>query len=417
VRALGGPALLLGSNAIAISPDGTSVYVAASKSNAIAIFRRDAATGTLTQAASTAGCIALAGAGGCATAVGLAGPNSLAVSADGRNVYATALTSNAVTVFRRDPATGALSQATDGSGCIANAATTGCTTGRALGGPTVVTVSPDGQNVYVGAFTGNAVAVFARSSATGALTQPAGAAGCIANAPAAGCATGLGLAGPEGMAISPDGGNVYVASAVSGTLGVFARDRSTGALTQAAGITGCIADVATAGCTTGKRLNGANAVALSPDGGQVYVTSLGSQSVTTFTRAAGSGLLVQQTGTAACLIDVLAVGCSLGRSLAAPEGVATSPDGAGVYITASQSGALVVLDRNSATGSVQQKPRLAGCVVTGRAPDCMHARGLLGAGSLAVSPDGRYVYAASFRSDSVTVFKRITRGDPATRGK
>ena len=52
-------------------------------SNAIAVFRRDASTGKLTQAAGTAGCIAAGGAGGCANAVGLDGPNSVAVSADG----------------------------------------------------------------------------------------------------------------------------------------------------------------------------------------------------------------------------------------------------------------------------------------------------------------------------------------------
>jgi DNA-binding beta-propeller fold protein YncE len=347
--------------------------------------------------------------------VGLVGPNSLAVSSDGRNVYATAVTSDAVTVFRRDPATGALSQAADGSGCIAGGATPGCTTGRALDGPAVVVVSPDGRSAYVGSFSGNAVAVFDRSASSGALTQLPGIAGCVVDAPADGCTTGLGLAGPEGMAVSPDGGNVYVASALSGTIGVFARDPSSGALVQEAGGGGCIADVATAGCTTGKRLGGADAVAMSADGGQVYVTSLSSQSLTTFSRAPGSGLLTQQAGTAACVIDVLAVGCSLGRSLAAPEGVAVSPDGAGVYVAAFGSGAVVILDRSSATGAVLQKPRLAGCVVTRPAPDCMHGRALLGAGGLAISPDGRYVYAAGFTSDAVTVFKRVARGDPELR--
>ena len=93
---------------VAISPDGKNVYVASSRSDAIAIFRRDARTGTLTQRAGAAGCIAARGAGGCASARALNGPNSVAVSADGRNVYATSLVSDAVAVFRRDRATGAL---------------------------------------------------------------------------------------------------------------------------------------------------------------------------------------------------------------------------------------------------------------------------------------------------------------------
>ena len=59
VRALGGPAPFVGSNAVAISPDGSNVYVASSRSNAIAIFTRDARTGKLTQASrARAGCIA-----------------------------------------------------------------------------------------------------------------------------------------------------------------------------------------------------------------------------------------------------------------------------------------------------------------------------------------------------------------------
>ena len=47
VRALRGPAPFLGSNAVAISPDGKNVYVASSRSDAIAVFRRNARTGRL----------------------------------------------------------------------------------------------------------------------------------------------------------------------------------------------------------------------------------------------------------------------------------------------------------------------------------------------------------------------------------
>ena len=416
VRALGGPAPFIGSNAVALSPDGTSVYVAASASDAIAIFQRDAATGALTQAPGTAGCIAVAGAAGCAQAQGLDGPSSVAVSADGRNVYATAFAGDAVAVFRRDPATGALSQASDGSGCVAVAATSGCTAGRALGGPDVVAISPDGRNVYIGSFTGNAIAVFDRDASTGALTQPSDASGCVTDAATAGCATGFALAAPEGLAVSADGGSVYAAAAGSGALDVLARDRSTGALTQATDGTGCIAYRAIAGCAVGVQLRGANAVALSPDGGNVYVTSLLSNSVTTFTRAPASGLLTQGTGTAACVIDVLAVGCSLGRALAAPEGVAASPDGASVYVTAFRSGAVDVLARSSASGALTQKPRAAGCLVTRPGSDCRHGRALLGASSVAVSPDGRYVYAAAFGSDAVSVFKRVAKASAQHAG-
>jgi len=408
VRALRGPAPFLGSEAVAISPDGGNVYVAASTSNAIAVFNRNAATGKLTQAAGAAGCIAEHGAGGCATAVGLAGPNSVAVSADGATVYATSLQSDAVDTFHRSSSTGALSQATDGSGCTADASTAGCTLGRALDGPDVVTVSPDGHNVYVGAFKGSAVAIFARDPSTGDLTQLTDDTGCLVDVPTAGCTTGLALGAPEGMAISADGDNVYVAAAASSALDVFTRNPSTGALTQAGDGSGCLADSPLAGCTTGLQLGGANAVAVSPNGDNVYVTSLLSNSLTTFTRTPTTGQLTQETGTSACVIFVFAVGCSLGQALSAPEGLAVSPDGASVYTTSFESGAVDVFNRNTDGGAVIQKPRRPGCLDLGGTPTCALGRALLGVSSIAVSPDGKYVYAGAFASNSITVFKRIT---------
>lgn len=406
VRALRGPGPFLGSNAVAISPDSKYLYVASAKSNAIAVFKRNARTGALSQRSGPAGCIAAEGAGGCTEAVGLVHPNSVTVSPDGANVYATALGSNAVTVFSRNAATGALTQATDGSGCVANVATAGCTTGRALDGPDVVVVSPDGANVYVGAFVGNTLAVFTRDPASGALTQPADDTGCMAGTATAGCWTALALAAPEGMAISADGTDVYVAGAVSNAVLTFSRNPSTGALMQADDGTGCIVNAPLTGCTTGTQLDGANAVAVSPDDGDVYVTSLISNSLTSFTRDPATGQLAQQAGTSACVIYVFAVGCSLGRALSAPEGLAVSSDGASVYAAAFESDAVDVFKRDATTGAVIQQSGRPGCVTTSKAPDCRRARALKEVSSLAVSPDGRFVYSVAFASNAIAVFKR-----------
>src|ERR1700722_20032352 len=100
VRGLAGPAPILGSHAVAISPNGRNVYVASSRSNAIAVFKRNAATGKLTQASGAAGCIAARAANSCARGFGLLVPNSVAVSPDGRDVYATSVASNAIAIFR-----------------------------------------------------------------------------------------------------------------------------------------------------------------------------------------------------------------------------------------------------------------------------------------------------------------------------
>ena len=404
-RALKGPGPFMGSRAIALSPNGSSVYVASSGSDAIAIFRRDSRTGALTQPRGAAGCIAVKGAGGCATAVGLDGPNSVAVSADGRNVYATSRASNSVSVFRRNRQTGALTQLAAAAGCISGLPIPICAAGRGLVGPDVVVVSPDGRNVYVGSFFGNAVAVFDRDLSGGALTQPGDSTGCIAEA-TSGCAAGVALGAPEGMAISGDGTSVYVASALSNAVAVLARNTSTGTLTQPAGGSGCIVDSPLSGCTTGVQLSGANAVAVSPGSGDAYVTSLFSDSVTSFTRSTSTGALVQKEGTAGCLLYLRAVGCSFGRALVAPEGLAVSPDGSSVYVAAFDTGAIDVLDRGRKSGVVAQKPGRPGCLAPHSVPGCTRARALRGVSSIALSPDGHYLYSTSFGSNAVDVFRR-----------
>jgi len=297
----------MGSRAIAVSPDGNNVYVASSTSNAIAIFDRNKQTGALSQPSGKTGCIAVKGGAGCARAVGLNQPNSIAISGNGRNLYATSRAGNSVTSFARNRKTGALRQLT--GGCISGVPLPGCTTGQALVAPDVTVISRDGKNVYAGSFFGNAVAVFTRDPSTGLLTQPSGSAACIAEA-IAGCAPGIALGSPEGLAISANGSTVYVGSALSNAVAILSRDPSTGALAQATDGTGCIVETALTGCTTGVQLGGANAVALTSDNRQAYVTSLLSNSVTSFNRSPTTGALVQKQGTTGCLVFLRAVGCT-----------------------------------------------------------------------------------------------------------
>jgi DNA-binding beta-propeller fold protein YncE len=241
------------------------------------------------------------------------------------------------------------------------------------------------------------------------LTQPSGTGGCVAKA-TSGCATGLALEAPEGLAISEDGASVYAATAVSNALVVLSRNPTTGALTQASDGSGCIVASPLTGCTTGAELGGANAVAVSPDDTDVYVTSLLSNSVTSFTRSTSTGALTQKAGSTGCLVWLRAVGCSLGHALAAPEGLAVAPDGTSVYATAFASGAVAVLDRNSKTGAVIQKPGNAGCLANASVPDCATGRVLGGVSSAVLSPDGRFLYSTAFKSSAVDVFRRGTHG-------
>lgn len=401
-RALLGAGPFMGSRAIAVSPDGRNLYVASSKGNAIAVFRRTPGNGALVQLPGAAGCIAIKAAEGCALAIGIGGVNSIAVSPDGRNVYATARGSDAVTAFHRAPATGALRQLPGAAGCWSGLPLPGCGLGRGVVGPDVVVASPDGRNVYAGSFFGNAVAVFAREAKGGGLTQPAGTAGCIAAA-ISGCATALALGSPEGMAISPNGLSLYVANATANSILTLVRNSSTGALAQATDGSGCFVDAPLTGCDGAVQIEGANAVDLA-GGKDVYVTSLLSNSVASFSRAS-NGVLTQLPNTYACLVYLRSPGCSFGRALSAPEGIAVAPGGANLYVASFASGAIDVLDRNAKTGAVVQRPGTAGCLAAAL-PDCTPARALKGVSSLALSPDGSNLYATSFGSNAVDVFRR-----------
>ena len=400
-RALKGAGPFMGSRAIAVSADGRNVYVASSRSDAIAIFVRNQRTGALIQLSGRRGCVSAKGKGGCARAVGLDGPNSVALSPEGRFLYATSRAANSVTAFHRNTKTGALTQLAPGSGCVSGIPIPGCAAGRALVAPDVVAVSPDGANVYAGSFFGNAVAIFQRAK-NGVLYQATDASGCIAEA-TAGCAPAIALGAPEGLAVSPDGSSVYVAGALSNSVAELVREPSTGALSQPPG--GCIVDAGLSGCTAGVQLSGANAIAIAPAGRDLYVTSLFSNSVTSFSRSA-AGVLSQKPGTHACMVYLRAVGCSFGRAMIAPEGLAVSPDGASVYLASFKSGAVDVLDRERESGVLAQKAGRAGCLAARSLPGCAPGRALRGVSSIAVSPDGRSVYSTSFFSNAVDVFRR-----------
>lgn len=102
---------------------------------------------------------------------------------------------------------------------------------------------------------------------------------CIEDAGLDGCGTGAvneapRLNGARGVAVSPDGRSVYVASSTDDSVSRFDRGVN-GTLTFA----GCFEDVGLDGCATGTAnetpgLDGASGVAVSPDGRSVYVTGL-----------------------------------------------------------------------------------------------------------------------------------------------
>ncbi len=130
------------------------------------------------------------------------------------------------------------------SGCLASTAVGGCTAGVGLGGtsPRALAVSPDGRNLYYTAGTSNTVAAMQRDAATGQLRSvpddPAtqGDDGCVGDgtpgaAGAGGCVAARVLQQPNALAITPDGLFVYVTSQVSDSVSILQRNPTTGALT------------------------------------------------------------------------------------------------------------------------------------------------------------------------------------------
>jgi DNA-binding beta-propeller fold protein YncE len=359
-----------------------------------------AAFGGLEQKPSIAGCISDTGAGPCADGTAVATPSAVTVSPDGRSAYVASTSINAIAVFDR-AASGALTQ----KGCVSETGAGPCADGAALGQPLSVAVSPDGRSAYVASSASDAVAVFDRA-ADGTLTQKPGLAGCVSATGAPPCAGATGLDGARAVTVSPDGRNVYVASDVSDAVAVFDR-AADGALTQKLGLAGCVSDSGAGGCVDVTGLDGASSVAVSPDGGSAYVASV-SGAVAVFDRAA-NGTLTQKPALAGCISETAAGPCTDGRGLEGPFTLALSPDGRNVYVASNAGDAVAVFDR-AAGGGLTQKPGPAGCISETGAGGCADGTGLDGASSVAVSPDGRSVYAASNASAAVAVLDRAADG-------
>jgi DNA-binding beta-propeller fold protein YncE len=359
-----------------------------------------AATGSL----SNPSCIRDTGGMGCAsTAPKLSRVHALAISPDGRSLYAAAWLDNAVVYFDRDPVTGVLSNPRcfeDPSG-----PTLECGAGRTaegLRGAGSVAVSPTGNSVYVLAFNDESIVRFNRNTSTGELTSPS----CIEDddVAATGCgATAPGIAHGNSLAISPNGASLYLVSgndplscpAICGDNAIvrFNRDAA-GALTGAT----CIEDPSPpdAGCgmgNTAEGLNGASSVAISPDGNSVYVASTTDDAVVRFNRNTGTGAL---TGPSCIEDDPTDAGCGMGNStqgLDGAAGVTVSSDGASVYVASRTDGAIVRFNRNavgalSGPSCIEDPPIDESCGAS--------AEGLFGATGVALSPLGDSVHVASF---------------------
>jgi DNA-binding beta-propeller fold protein YncE len=394
---------LPGPTSVAVSPDKKSVYVASfdglpsdGDDSAVARFSRNPRTGAITQPTGAAGCVSESGKGPCADGHALGGASSVAVSPDGKNVYVASINSTAVARLNRNTTTGAISQPAGAAGCVSETGAGPCADGHALDAPWSVTVSPDGQSVYVTSLFG-AVARLNRNTTTGAISQPAGAAGCIHETGAGGCADGHGLAFPNGVAVSPDSKSVYVAAGDG--LVRLNRNTTTGAISQPAGTAGCVSEEGAGPCANGHAIDGAFSVAVSPDGRSVYVASENSDAVARFYRNTTTGAISQPPDFSGCISESGAGNCRDGHGLNGAQSVVVSPDGKSVYAASDESSAVARFSR-AAGGGITQPAGTTGCVSEDGTGTCANGHGLEGGGpwAVAVARGGKSVYAATGRA-------------------
>jgi 6-phosphogluconolactonase (cycloisomerase 2 family) len=384
--------------AVALSPDGATLYAVAATPASVTSFGVDAQTGLLAQLNLSAGCLVSIAQTGCGTVRALTGASAVAVSPDGLHVYVAAATTGSVATFTRQP-NGSLVQNAGIAGCTTAVATAGCDLASGIGGADAIAISPDGRFVYVAGSADNAIVIFTRDAATGRLQPLAGAAGCL-RAPPSGCTPVTGLVGPSALALTPDGTSLYATSA-GGTLTAFRRDPVSGALAQQT--PGCLSEAAQTGCTAIGGLAGASAVAVSHDGATVLVTAADDDAVSSFRRDPATGALVR----ASCFAGSLATpACPVWTLLLGPRAAIFRPDGLVAWVAASRGNSLVTFQVDPLTSIITPTTGPAGCVRTTASADCRAARALDDVRGLATSTDGGVVFAASAASDGIAVLGR-----------
>jgi CSLREA domain-containing protein len=350
-----------GASYVALSPDGRHVYVTAYNSARVAIFGRNSQTGFLTVQAPLSS-VTLAGVHGIAmspdgqqvyvTSVGgggqpanfqvllrndssgsLAGgfaifrngieltnfhsPTGIAVSPDGQHIYVAATNSNAIFIVRRHA-----------SGAVSYVAT--ATSNTNLAGVLQLAVSADGTHLYAVSHTSNTngrIAVYQRNPQTGLLSfKQVLSHNTLQAWPGCPVVTVLGMGGAAGLALSPAGDHLYVASSGSNALARFRRNAD-GSL--------CYLGRTQAGLGGVVGLEGAWDVTVTPDGKYVYATAVIADAVTAFERNPLNGALTQRQLIVPNLAGLPALDGALGLAL--------SPDGRSLHVAALVDDAIVTL--------------------------------------------------------------------------
>ncbi|EOD36757.1 hypothetical protein EMIHUDRAFT_200958 [Emiliania huxleyi CCMP1516] len=329
---------------------------------------------------SSFGSVTVGSADGTGTAASFNGPASVAVSSDGGTVYVADFFNNRIRkIDTSDGETTTLAGSTSGSA-------DGTGTAASFNQPFGVAVSPDGGTVYVADYWNYRIRKIDTSG--GETTTLAGSTSGFAD----GTGTAASFKEPYGVAVSPDGGTLYVADPENHRIRKI--DTSDGETTTLAGSTSGSAD----GTGTAASFEGPASVAVSSDGGTVYVADYFNNRIRKIDTSDGA------TTTLAGSTSGSADGTGTAASFNQPFGVAVSPDGGTVYVADTYNNRIRKIDTSGGATTT-----LAGSDTSGSADGTGTAASFNYPNGVAVSPDGMTVYVADFSNHRIR-FETLASG-------
>lgn len=361
---------------VTLSPDGLYAYAASYSRNAVLLFDRDQATGTLSHVATYK--VATSG----FAQAKLQGPQDLKISPDGAFVYVAAEKDNAITVLTRDVASGVLTFQQS----VVQGVTQGALSVQGLQEAVRLAISPDGAHLYALGRASHAIATFSRDATTGQITFVR----ALTNT-----APGMGaFSRPAGLVVSPDGKQVYATARFGNALFVFDRNTTT----SDADFGKLALKAAHADGLLGMHgLKGAFGVALSPDGKHLYVAAEDDNNVVLFDRAADGALTLRRR--------FIHGGSGL-YGLRGAQGIEVAPDGREVFVTGSADDSLTIFNRRAGNATTEPGNLNVSSTVFNGDNGLNH---LSAPGAMASSGDNRFLYVAASGGDgAVVVYRRLS---------
>jgi 6-phosphogluconolactonase (cycloisomerase 2 family) len=306
--------LFAGIRQIAMTPDGRFLYAAASEDHGVMGMARNTLDGRLSFLESVVDNAVLG-------ISGLGGATGIAISGDGVHLYLAGRVSNTLAVFSIDAANGTLTFVEVEVNGVDDSSDTGGAVSR-MDGPMRVVVSPDGNQVYVAADRSSGVTVFDRDSATGALSFKVSYQNGVAGV--------AGIGGAAALAVPVDGKQLYVLGGATDTIARFNRlvDGSLGYVQHYTQTNGDFVG-----------LENPVEISISADGSRVYAVGIDDSSLVTMKRETNSASPNFGNLTFG---DVVIDDSNVVTDMAGPTSVTMSPDSQYIVVTAGIDNAVVV---------------------------------------------------------------------------